>query len=433
MFKKLHLSKKHLTWFGTALLVKLLVGLGVFALTVFRAPAFAQDTLDLPAIELTQMAAGLVRPVHITYAGDGSGRLFIVEQRGRIQILNGELAETPFLNIEDRVESPDMGGGNEEGLLGLAFPPGYTEKGYFYVYYTMRDGDNVVSRFQLSADPNLADPDSEEQILVLPHPQYRNHNGGQIAFGLDGYLYIGTGDGGGGGDPLNNAQDPLSLNGKLLRIDVEKELTNANFKSRQAPYDLGYRCIVKDEAVNEGYTIPDDNPFYDDPAYRPEIWALGLRNPWRFSFDRESGDLFIADVGQNRWEEINFQPADSPGGENYGWNIMEGEECFGSGACDTAGLTLPVFVYPIFSSSDCSITGGYVYRGSAYPALDGIYVYGDFCSGRIWGMQQQEDSTWSSGLLGSTNFKISSFGVDEDGEIYVADMSGGSIYQINVP
>lgn len=432
MIKKLNLTRKHYSWFASLLTVKLLVGLVVFALVVLRPPAFAQDTLNLPGTELTQVASGLVRPVHITHAGDGSGRLFIVEQRGRIYILNGELAETPFLNIEDRVESPASGGGNEEGLLSLAFPPGYEDKGYFYVYYTMRDGDNVLSRFYLSGDPNLADPDSEEQVLVFPHPQYRNHNGGQIAFGPDGYLYIGTGDGGGGGDPLENAQDPSSLNGKLLRIDPERETTKTAFKLYAAPPYWVLGCKAQNRPPNEDYAIPEDNPFTNDPAFRPEIWALGLRNPWRFSFDRQNGDLYIADVGQNRWEEINVQPADSPGGENYGWNIMEGEECYGANTCDTTGLTLPVYSYPIFSSSDCSVTGGFVYRGQKYPALDGVYIYGDFCSGRIWGLQQQEDNVWHNGLLANTNFMISSFGEDEDGEVYVADMTGGGIYKIDL-
>jgi glucose/arabinose dehydrogenase len=370
--------------------------------------------------------------VHITPAGDGSGRLFVVEQAGRILILDGEPAGTPFLDITGRVESPSTGGGNEEGLLGLAFPPGYANKGYFYVYYTIRNGDNVVSRFYLTTDPNRADRQSEEQILVLPHPQYRNHNGGQIAFGPDGYLYIGTGDGGGGGDPLGNAQDPSSLNGKLLRIDVEMDT------SQQKP-DLGlskiyfpYICLGKTGTNNnESYRIPEGNPFVANPAFRPEIWALGLRNPWRFSFDRESGALYIADVGQNRWEEINFQPAESLGGQNYGWNIMEGEECYGSSQCNTDGLSLPVYVYPIFSSTDCSVTGGHVYRGELIPALNGVYIFGDFCSGRIWGMSQ-DDGEWQSGLLTTANFMISSFGEDEQGEVYVADMTGGAIYKLEL-
>lgn len=433
MFKKITFTKKKFTWVISFLIGKGLVTLGVLTLVAFRPPAFAQNTLELPEIELTQVAAGLIRPVHITHASDVSGRLFVVEQQGQILILDGELAGTPFLDITDRVESPSTGGGNEEGLLGLAFPPGYVEKGYFYVYYTMRDGDNVISRFSVTTDPNQADRDSEEQILVLPHPQFRNHNGGQIAFGPDGYLYIGTGDGGGGGDPLGNAQDPFSLNGKLLRIDVEMDASKHNPVLGLSKIYFPYICIGQTGANNnETYRVPEDNPFVANPAFRPEIWALGLRNPWRFSFDRESSDLYIADVGQNRWEEINFQPADSLGGQNYGWNIMEGEECYSASECNTEGLTLPAYVYPIFSSTDCSVTGGHVYRGDGIPALNGVYIFGDFCSGRIWGLQQDGD-TWQSGLLTTTNFRISSFGEDQQGEIYVADMTGGGIYQIGLP
>ena len=421
----------------------LLIGsLLIYTQGLTQQPAFAQDNLDLPDINLTEVADGLARPVHITHAGDGSGRLFVVEQHGRIVILENDGGNTTFLEIHDRVTSPITGGGNEQGLLSVAFPPGFAQKGHFYVYYTMLDGDNVVSRFSLTDNPDLADPDSEEQILVLPHPpQYTNHNGGQLAFGPDGYLYIATGDGGGGGDPLDLAQNPSSLNGKLLRIDVEMESSQTN-QSKPFERDNNSRHIcyfplffsdkASDPPTDKAYAIPADNPFVDDPDFRPEIWAFGLRNPWRFSFDRETGDVYIADVGQNRWEEINFQPANSPGGENYGWNIMEGEECYNAATCDTEGLTMPVHVYPIFDSNDCSITGGFVYRGEANPELEGLFIYGDFCSGRIWGMRQ-ESGTWETGLLTNSSFRISSFGEDESGEIYLADLTGGGIYRIDQP
>ena len=425
-------NRKQWLWISIIVAVFIFASLGIYSLISTRGSAYAQDNIDLPAISVSQVASGLTRPVYVTHAGDGSGRLFIVEQAGKIFIFEGELGSVPFLNIEDRVESPSMGGGNEEGLLSVAFPPSFAEKGYFYVYYTMRDGDNVLSRFYLSEDPNLADPTSEEQILVLPHPDYRNHNGGQIAFGPDGYLYIGTGDGGGGGDPLGNAQDPSSLNGKLLRIDVEMGSLSTNLNQLDQPTSIKSGCGERTAENDQVYAIPDDNPFLQDPDTRAEIWAIGLRNPWRFSFDRETGDLYIADVGQNRWEEINFQPADSPGGQNYGWNIMEGEECYGAGSCDSDGLTLPIHVYPIASAAECSITGGYVYRGAEYPALNGTYIYGDYCSGRIWGLQQV-GSEWLSGFLVDTDYWISSFGEDEGGEMYLTDMTGGAIYKISQP
>lgn len=243
---------------------------------------YAQARDPLPETSLTQVAEGLARPVNISHAGDGSGRLFIIEQMGRIRILDGDLNAVSFLDIEARVQSPESGGGNEEGLLGLAFPPDYTTVGHFYVYYTMKDGDNVLSRFYLSADPDVADPNSEEKILVISHPTYGNHNGGQLAFGPDGMLYIGVGDGGGGGDPLGNAQDKRSLKGKLLRIDVDPTAAPTGDASLSATSD---------------YAIPADNPFVGNSDYLPEIWAMGLRNPWRFSFDRLTGDLYITDVG----------------------------------------------------------------------------------------------------------------------------------------
>jgi len=375
---------------------------------------YAQARATLPEIGLIKAAEGLARPVNISHAGDGSGRLFIIEQLGRIRILDGSLKSVAFLDIEARVQSPESGGGNEEGLLGLAFPPDYTTAGYFYVYYTNKDGNNVLSRFYLSADPDVADPDSEEQILLISHPTYGNHNGGQLAFGQDGMLYIGVGDGGGGGDPLGNAQDKLSLNGKLLRIDVDPTAAATGDTNLSATSD---------------YVIPADNPFVGDSDYLPEIWALGLRNPWRFSFDRLTGDLYIADVGQSLLEEINFQTANSLGGENYGWNIMEGDACYNTASCSTAGLTLPVHVYPNVTP-ECAVTGGFVYRGTEIPGLQGVYIFGDFCSGKIWGLQHDGDS-WDNQLLKNTGIRISSFGEDEEGNLYVADMVGGGIYRLS--
>ncbi|BCR05699.1 hypothetical protein DESUT3_27680 [Desulfuromonas versatilis] len=309
------------------------------------------------------------------------------------------LLPVAFLDIADRVLA-----GGERGLLGLAFPPGFAQKGYFYVNYTRAgDGATVVSRFFLSADPDLALPGSEQILLSVPQP-FSNHNGGQLAFGPDGFLYIGLGDGGSGGDPLGNGQNLGELLGKLLRLDVE---------SGAAPYG-----------------IPAGNPFALDPAARDEIWASGLRNPWRFSFDRLTGDLFVADVGQERWEEINFQEVASPGGANFGWNVLEGPDCFSpaAGCVAPARNVAPVAAYG--HDLGCSVTGGYVYRGPGNPDLQGIYLYGDFCSGRIWGLRPVGGG-WANQLLVDSAFSISAFGEDEAGRVYLADYAAGEIFRID--
>jgi uncharacterized protein (TIGR03437 family) len=367
-----------------------LLGLLLFA---FVSPA--QD------IRLAQIASGLPAVTDIQSARDGSGRLFFVQQGGVIRLWrNGNLAPRPFLDITAKVRS-----GGERGLLGLAFPPGFSAKQRFYVNYTRQpDGATVIARYTVSADSDVANPSGEQILLTVDQP-FANHNAGQLAFGPDGFLYVGLGDGGSAGDPQNNGQRPTALLGKMLRIDVETD-------------PLG------------GYRVPPDNPFANNPAYRPEIWALGLRNPWRYSFDRETGDLWIADVGQNRAEEINFQPASSPGGENYGWRIMEGLRCYPPqiANCDRAGLTLPVHEYTR-EQGDISVTGGYVYRGARFPSLRGLYVYGDYGSGRIWGLRRTP-FTVENRLLLHTNFNISTFGEDEAGEIYVADHRGGGVYRI---
>jgi glucose/arabinose dehydrogenase len=356
-----------------------------------------------PQISLSTVAAGFAQPVHVTHAGDGSGRIFVVEQAGRIQILdNGVVLPSPFLDISAKLVCC-----GEQGLLSVAFPPGFAAKGYFYVNYTRSpDGATVVARYRVSAgDANVADPASEEVILTIPQP-FANHNGGQLAFGPDNNLYIGMGDGGSGGDPLNNGQTPGTLLGKLLRIDVE---------SGAKPYG-----------------VPPDNPFLQAAGYRPEIWALGLRNPWRFSFDRGTGDLYIGDVGQNNIEEIDFQPAGDLVGRNYGWNIMEGDSCYpiGTVGCNRTDLTLPVFVYD--HSLGCSVTGGHVYRGSAIPSLQGVYLFGDFCSGRIWGIRKN-GAAWDNALLADATLTITTFGEDEAGNVYVANFATGELLQILTP
>jgi uncharacterized protein (TIGR03437 family) len=342
---------------------------------------------------LNSVVRGLDLPTYLTHAGDGTDILYIVEQRGRIRVLrNGVLETTPILDIVARV-----GCCGERGLLSIAFPPGYASKRYFYVNYTNRQGHTVVSRFRTNADGLTADPASEQILLTITQP-FANHNGGQLKFGPDGFLYIGMGDGGSGGDPQNNGQNRQALLGKMLRIDVESNL--------------------------ERYTVPTSNPFVNDSAYRPEIWALGLRNPWRFSFDRSTGDMFIADVGQNALEEISFQPASSRGGENYGWRLMEGSTCFQPQNCSQQGLTLPIFDYGR-SQGDCSVTGGYVYRGSRFPAAQGTYLFGDYCTGRLWGIRPSgSNARWAVQGVQVTGMNISSFGEDQSGEIYLMHHEG---------
>jgi len=363
--------------------------------------ALASDAAaaEWPQIALEERFSSFDQPVQVTGAGDGSGRLFVVEQEGRIAVVAaGRVLAEPFLDISDRVSCC-----GERGLLGLAFPPGFSVSRHFYVDYTDIAGETVVSRFSAGSDPNRADPASEEVLLTIDQP-FANHNGGQIAFGPDGYLYIGTGDGGSGGDPNNHAQNPLSLLGKLLRIDVETG-------------DASYR-------------IPPSNPFASGGDHRPEIWALGLRNPWRFAFDGSTGDLFIADVGQNRYEEVNVQPASSRGGENYGWRIMEGLHCFNPDPCDPNGLVLPVVEYD--HSLGCSVSGGQVYRGARWPRLDGVYLYGDYCSGRIWGLRRTAGG-WEHRQLTDTDLAISAFGVDETGVVLVVDHSSGRLFAVTDP
>ena len=351
-----------------------------------------------PQLILVPVAKDLHRPVHITHAGDGSQRLFVVEQIGRIRIITKEqLLNSPFLEITDRV-----GCCGERGLLSVAFPPNFANKHYYYVNYTNKTGDTVIARFHLSADdPNQTNPNSEEILLTIAQP-FGNHNGGQLAFGPDGFLYIGMGDGGSGGDPQGHGQNPKSLLGKILRIDVE--------------------------SGTKPYAIPTDNPFKHNPAYRDEIWALGLRNPWRFSFDRNTGDLYIADVGQDDYEEIDVQAVNSKGGENYGWNVMEGMHCYNAPQCENSQLTKPVIEYD-HSQGDRSITGGGVYRGTAFPQMQGVYFYADYVSGRLWGLRRIENH-WENQLLLETQHSISTFGEDEAGNLYLADLTQGEIYRI---
>jgi glucose/arabinose dehydrogenase len=354
---------------------------------------------DAPfVLTLEHVAGGFNAPMYVTHAGDGTNRLFVVERAGTIQVLVDESPRSePFLDIRSIVKAQ----GGHQGLFSVAFHPEYVNTGWVYVSYTDEYDANVIARFTVSDDPNRLDPGSMLTILSIAdrHPQ---HNLNQVAFGPDGYLYAAVGDEGGTADMYGNGQNLGTLFGTILRIDVDSA---------------------------EPYAIPADNPFAGVDGARAEIWAYGLRNPWRFSFDRETGDLYIADVGETRHEEINVQPASSSGGENYGWSMMEGMECFPIGAeCEPEGTTLPVHVYS--QTVGChSITGGYVYRGPASPLMNGSYIYGDFCKGRFWSLKRSGDG-WATSELLNANMLITSFGEDEAGEIYVADMRHSSIFRL---
>lgn len=352
------------------------------------------DVVDFPLADQfhwVPFVNGLDKPVWLTHAGDGTGRVFIIEQAGFIRIVqNGELLPQPFLDITDRVGSR----GFEQGLLGLAFHPKFAENGYFFINYTDRRGDTVISRLQVDFDtPDWADPDREAMVMVIPQP-YANHNGGGVVFAPDGTLFIGMGDGGSAGDPQGNAQSLDSLLGKLLRLDIGN---------------------------GSPYTIPQDNPFGDGGA-KPEIWAYGLRNPWRFSFDALNGDLYIADVGQDQWEEINYLPAGTPGGANFGWDFYEGTHPYGPQAAPTIPQTAPIYEHN--HENGCSVTGGTVYRGETLPEFNGIYLYGDYCSGTIWGLLRNAQGVWQNAQLFTNLGAISSFGEDEQQEIYLVNHSG---------
>jgi glucose/arabinose dehydrogenase len=345
-----------------------------------------------------------IRPVDLQHAADGMDRIFVVEQRGVISVFNNDSNSTEksvFLDIENRVRD----NGNEEGLLGLAFHPNYENNGYFYVDYTASNQRRtVISRFKVSTmNPDSAHADSEFVLLEINQP-YSNHNGGQIAFGPDGYLYISMGDGGSSGDPLNNGQSLTTLLGSILRIDINS----------------------KQDTLN--YTIPVDNPYVGNSSgFREEIFASGLRNPWRFSFDAVTGTLWAGDVGQNIYEEIDIIES----GKNYGWRVMEGFHCyFPQTGCDTIGLTMPVWEYD--HGKGQSVTGGYVYRGNQIPELFGKYIYADYVSGKIWSISYDGVNPAINDLIVDTNLLIASFGVDQNNEIYICSFDG-KIYNLSNP
>lgn len=367
-----------------------------------------------PSIQLVQVAGGLVDPINVANAGDGSGRVFVVERPGLIRIVDadGNLLDEPFLDIQEAVKTDFL----EQGLLGLAFHPDYANNGLFYVYYAdyTTNGNLFLVEYTVSADdPNVADPESARMVLAIESDPYVNHNGGSIHFGADGYLYVAVGDGGLAGDPYDNAQNIRNLYGKILRLDVG---------------DTG----------GDPYRIPEDNPFalssqvdpagfgVSDPASyhpgaMPEIWAYGLRNPWTFNFDPDTGDLYIADVGQNAWEEVNFAEAGSPGGVNYGWDWLEGSHCYPEtvSECPRSQIgVIPVAEYD-HRTGDCSISSLGVYRGDESPTLDGVYFNSDFCSGRVWGLERDDAGAWQYQVLLDTELLVTGGGNGEGGEVYL--------------
>jgi glucose/arabinose dehydrogenase len=356
-------------------------------------PVSVSELPDPSGYSWQMVVSGLDKPEGLVNAGDGSGRLFIIEQGGLVRILkDGNLLPTPFLDLTHKVICC-----GERGLLGLAFHPKYAENGYFYVDYTEKVNNQlytVISRYSVSEnDPNQADSGSEMRLLHIEQT-FQNHNGGELQFGPEGYLYIGMGDGGSAGDPLGNGQSLQTLLGKILRIDVDS---------------------------SEPYAVPPDNPFVNGGGMW-EIWFYGLRNPWRFSFDKLTGDLYIGDVGQDAWEEIDFLPLGTPGGGNLGWNFYEGTHPYRGSPPLGAIFVVPVAEYG--HDLGDSVTGGYVYRGKNLPAWQGVYLYGDYSSGRVWGLLHLPDGAWQNALMFETGTNISSFGVDENGEIYLVDYSG---------
>ena len=369
------------------------------------APLLAQP-VPLDQLVFERLPSRILRPVDLADPDDGTGRLFAVAQAGRIFALEpGRVTPRTMLAIEDKVSCC-----GEQGLLGLTLHPKFRENGLLFVNYTNRQGENghsVLARYQISAnDPNLIDPNSELVLMEVEQTTV-GHNGGQVAFGADGYLYTSFGDGGLPSGFPDRAQDMSSLLGKILRIDVDR---------------------------GEPYAIPPTNPLVDEPGARPEIYLSGLRNPWRFSFDRKTQGLFIADVGDGEWEEVSLQPGSSPGGENFGWSFFEGSRCWkNSSFCDPTGLIPPILEYPHADPNECySVTGGYVYRGSAMPALQGSYIFGDFCTGQIWAATQSE-GTWQLGEPLGTDWSISTFAEDADGELYVANYDGSEFFRITMP
>jgi glucose/arabinose dehydrogenase len=363
---------------------------------LFKSPVFAQTP---PVLIYSPVVSGLSSAVDVVNAQDGTNRLFVLRQSGTVRIVSGGvLLPGIFLDIADSIST-----GGERGLLSIAFHPDFENNRYFFVYYTNTAGDIRITRFQTQfGDPDVADESSGVVLMTIPHPTFGNHNGGKLNFGPDGNLYFATGDGGSGGDPNNNAQNGNSLLGKMIRINVD------NFTT--PPY----------------YTIPLDNPYVDDPLVRDEIFAIGLRNPWRWSFDRLNNDVWIADVGQGTWEEINNRTFATSGGINYGWRCYEGNAAYNTTGClPPANYISPIFVYPhIFATGGFSVTGGHVYRAAEFPAMYGYYICADYVSGNTWLIKSNGVGGWNSSIQSGLPGSISGFGEAENGDMYAVSLSG---------
>ena len=378
------------------------------------------SNLIIAQLDAKLIAKDFEKPLYVTNYANDNELLLVIEQEGIIRIIKeNNITKTPFLDISDRVHQP-LYPADEMGMLGIVFDPNFNENHFFYINYVNKDSYSIISRFKVNG--KLGNPESEEILIKLKQP-YPNHNGGSIEFGPDGYLYIGFGDGGSSGDPENRAQNLSNLFGKILRIDVSTE---------------------------KGYKIPIDNPFYNLDTAKKEIWSYGLRNPWRFTFDKKTGDMYIGDVGQWDWEEINYQSSDNKGGVNFGWNILEGNHCYKEHKlCESKDVTFPIFEYPHDANylktligwaqkdvNGCSVTGGYVYRGKNKPKLYGRYFFGDYCTGKVWSLKNNDGDIdikeHTNELLENMNkkqFYLSSFGEDQEGELYLIDYSG-SLYSI---
>lgn len=383
---------------ATGLAAALVVGIVLLTRSDSRLPRPAEKPtakLNSPKVELTAFASGLPDTTSIV-SRSGDDRLFVLSRSGVVRVVgaDGQVAEKPFLDISGKVLAS-----GEMGLLGLAFSPDFQDNRYFFINYVDKQQNTVIARYQAS-NANEADPASEQKVLTLAQP-YTNHNGGELVFGPDNYLYAALGDGGSGGDPEDRAQNLNTLLGKILRLDVS---------------ELPYK-------------IPPSNPFLNQTGKKPEIWSWGHRNPWRFSFDRQTKEMFIADVGQGDIEEINLEPAGHKGGLNYGWRCYEGSRDFNLEGCgERSQYVFPILEYD-HSENRCSVTGGYVYRGQKYPALIGKYFYGDFCGGQIY-YAEKTGGSWQAVLASSSNYQISTFGQDSAGELYLADFASGNIYQL---